>query len=129
MTTVFNNTVTTSISDNYVLTTLMHRVTEVKRKVKPIGETTIIEITHHSPFLIEGYVDVSGLDTNDSVIIREYIADKIYLIRRIDGGIDEPMLRLHSKIIPSNTSYKVTVEWVAGTPKEIDVAFIILAFS
>jgi hypothetical protein len=95
-------------------------------------ETTVIEISGQSDdFIVEGYLDLSNLATNDALEVREYIAVdgvnyRILYKYSFTGSQSEPILRLHAKTLLYNMRYKVTVVQTAGsTLKSIPYGFIV----
>jgi hypothetical protein len=95
-------------------------------------ETTVIEISGQADdYIVEGYLDLSNLATNDALEVREYIAvDGVnyrILYRYSFSGLQgEPILRLHAKTLLYNMRYKVTVVQTAGsTLKSIPYGFIV----
>jgi hypothetical protein len=95
-------------------------------------ETTVIEISGQSDdFIVEGYLDLSNLATNDALEVREYIAVdgvnyRIIYRYSFTGSQSEPILRLHAKTLLYNMRYKVTVVQTAGsTLKSIPYGFIV----
>jgi hypothetical protein len=95
-------------------------------------ETTVIEISGQSDdFIVEGYLDLSNLATNDALEVREYIAVdgvnyRILYRYSFTGSQSEPILRLHAKTLLYNMRYKVTVVQTAGsTLKSIPYGFIV----
>jgi uncharacterized membrane protein len=95
-------------------------------------ETTVIEISGQADdYIVEGYLDLSNLATNDALEVREYIAvdgaNYRILYRYSFSGLQgEPILRLHAKTLLYNMRYKVTVVQTAGsTLKSIPYGFIV----
>jgi len=94
-------------------------------------EVTVIEITGAvDDYLIEGYIDLSALQSGDKVIVREYIAVdgmnyRIFLNAPFSYPVDEPVIRLHTKTLLYDNKFKVTIEQIEGTPpRSFPFAFI-----
>ena len=93
-------------------------------------ETTIIEITGETDdYIVEGYLDVSQLESGDVVTVCEYIAvDGVnyrkFLCTNISGPVDNPVLRFHAKTLLSSMKYKVTIVQIQGTLRSFPYGFI-----
>ena len=94
-------------------------------------ETTIVELGPFSDdWMVEGYVDLSGLQSGDAVEVREYIAldcaNYILLYSAtVTGPAPEPAIRFHTKTLLSTMKYKVTVTQTSGTAKNVPYYFVI----
>ena len=94
-------------------------------------EAMVVEIPAQSDdYIVEGYVDLSSLESGDAVIVREYVAAdganyRLFLSTRFDGPVSEPVIRFHSKTLLSFMKYKVTVEQVSGTLRSIPYGFVL----
>jgi len=89
-------------------------------------EYTIIDITNPQNVIVEGYVDLSSLATGDSLDLTEYIDNKVFSKVSFTGPVAEPVLRLDSKMLPTNTPYKITVNLTQGsTPKTVSYAILV----
>lgn len=93
-------------------------------------EYTVLEITgEDEPYMVEGYIDLSALQSGDSVRIREYISVdganyRIYEEGDFNGPVDKPVLRFHTKTLLGSMKYKVTLTQTAGTLRSFPYKFI-----
>jgi len=94
-------------------------------------ETTVVELGPFSDdWMVEGYIDLSGLQDGDAVVVREYIAldgsnYRLFLQAQIAGPAAEPAIRFHTKTLHANMKYKVTVAQTSGTPRSVPYVFIV----
>ena len=93
-------------------------------------ETNIIQYSGASfDYIVEGYVDLSAMQSGDSVTITEYIAVdesnlRVYK-KNVFGGVQaEPILRFHSKTLPAAVFYRATINQTTGTGRSYPMAFI-----
>jgi len=93
-------------------------------------ETTVIEIAGElEEYMVEGYIDVSQLQSGDSITIREYIAvDGVnyntYITLTLTGPQQDPVLRFHTKTLLRNMKYKITITQTSGTIRTFKYGFI-----
>ncbi|RLB79796.1 MAG: hypothetical protein DRH17_13155 [Deltaproteobacteria bacterium] len=93
-------------------------------------ETTVIEITGESDdYIVEGYIDLSQMQSGDEVEVREYIAVdgtnyRIFLKATFSGVQEQPVVRFHAKTLLSSMKYKVTLIQRAGTLRTFPYSFI-----
>lgn len=91
---------------------------------------TVIEIGgESSPYIVEGYIDISSLLSGDTVEICEYIAIdgnnyRCFIRFSISGEVDEPAIRFHSKTLLPSMKYKVTIMQKTGTLRSFPFGFI-----
>jgi len=94
-------------------------------------ETTVIEVTGQTDdYIVEGYLDLSQLQSGDTLTVTEYIAvDGVnyqqFLSTQYTGPVSMPIIRFHAKTIQKNMKYKVTVNQTSGTPRNIPYGFIV----
>jgi hypothetical protein len=94
-------------------------------------ETTVVEVTGQSDdYIVEGYIDLSQLQTGDALTVTEYIAvDGVnyqrFISEQLTGPVSSPVIRFHAKTIQKNMKYKVTVTQTSGTPRNIPYGFIV----
>ena len=94
-------------------------------------ETTVIEVTGQTDdYIIEGYLDLSQLQSRDTLIVNEYIAvDGVnyqqFLSSQFSGPVSMPIIRFHAKTIQKTMKYKVTVIQTSGTVRKIPYGFIV----
>jgi len=92
-------------------------------------EVEVISISNDlAPYaIIEGYLDLSRMPSDATVIVREYVGigttPVLFLQAAIDSSFAAKMLRFHSKAVPNGGSYKVTVEQIAGTTFNVNYWF------
>jgi len=94
-------------------------------------ETTVIEVTGQTDdYIVEGYLDLSQLQSGDTLTVTEYIAvDGVnyqqFLSTQYTGPVSMPIIRFHAKTIQKNMKYKVTVNQTSGTTRKIPYGFIV----
>jgi hypothetical protein len=94
-------------------------------------ETTVVEVSQQSDdYIVEGYLDLSQLQSEDALTVNEYIAvDGVnyqqFLSTQFSGPVSMPIIRFHAKTILKNMKYKVTVNQTSGTPRNIPYGFIV----
>ena len=91
----------------------------------------MVEIANQpDDYIVEGYIDLSPMQTGDAVEIREYIAVdgvnyRLYARVIYNDVPTEPIVRLHAKTFPQPVNYKVTVIQTKGTPRTFPYAFLL----
>jgi hypothetical protein len=94
-------------------------------------ETTVVEIGAQSDdYIVEGYIDVSQLQSGDALEIREYIAVdgtnyQLFLHTTLSGSISEPVIRFHAKTLIFLMKYKLTIAQTSGTPRSFPYGFVL----
>jgi hypothetical protein len=84
-------------------------------------ETTVLNITGASDdYMVEGYIDLSQLQSGDAVVVNEYIAVdgtsyQLYATVTYSGPVSAPVIRFHTKTLLYNMLYKVTINQTAGS--------------
>lgn len=95
-------------------------------------ETTVVEITGASDgYIVEGYIDLSALQSGDVLVVKEYISvDGVnyytFLTVTYYGPLTDPIIRFHAKTLLYNMKYKVTVTQTSGTLRSFPFSFIVL---
>jgi hypothetical protein len=98
-------------------------------------ETAVIEIdTQEDDYIVEGYIDFSALQSNDNLIVKEYIAvDGVnyesFLTTSFSGSLSNPIIRFHSKQLTYNMKYKVTITQTSGTIRSFPYSFLLEVLS
>jgi hypothetical protein len=98
------------------------------------AETTVVEVTAQSDdYIVEGYIDVSQLQTGDALEIREYVAVdganyQLFLRTTLSGSVSEPVIHFRAKTLLFLMKYKVTVVQTAGTPRSFPYGFIVMVY-
>jgi hypothetical protein len=93
-------------------------------------ETTVVEIPGaEEDYIVEGYIDLSQLQSGDAVEIREYIAVdganyRPFVVLTVYGPVSEPVVRFHAKTLLYNMKYKVTIIQRSGTLRSFPYGFI-----
>jgi len=93
-------------------------------------ETTVVEVGPASDdWMVEGYIDLSGLQSGDAVQVNEYVAldggnYRLLYSATVTGPPTEPAIRFHTKTLLATMKYKVTVTQTAGTLRSINYYFI-----
>ena len=94
-------------------------------------ETVVVELGPFSDdWMVEGYIDLSGLQSGDAVEVREYVAldganYRLLYSATVTGPAAEPAVRFHTKTMLSSMKYKVTVNQTAGTPRNVPYYFVV----
>jgi len=94
-------------------------------------ETIVVELGPFSDdWMVEGYIDLSGLQSGDAAEVREYIAldganYRLLYSATVGGPAPQPAVRFHTKTLLSSMKYKVTVKQTAGTPKNVPYCFVV----
>jgi len=94
-------------------------------------EATVVEIGAQSDdYIVEGYIDLSQLQSGDTVVVREYVAvDGVSLRKFLEvefsGPVSEPVIRFHAKTLLYNMLYRVTVTQVSGTVRSFPYGFVL----
>jgi len=92
-------------------------------------EVEVVSITGDvAPYaIVEGYIDLSQIPDDATVIIREYVGigstPVLFLQTTVDATLAEKIIRFHSKALPNGGSYKVTIEQTAGTTFSVQYWF------
>jgi hypothetical protein len=95
-------------------------------------ETDIVNLDVQSnDYIVEGYITLRNMSSNDAVIIREYIvvdgtnSDKSDELS-ISGTPSVPVVRVPAMTLPYNAKFRVTVTQTAGsTVKSFPYVFIV----
>jgi hypothetical protein len=94
-------------------------------------ETTVVELGPFSDdWMVEGYIDLSGLQSGDTVKVKEYVAldGANYILlysATVTGPATEPAVRFHTKTLLSTMKYKVTVTQTSGTARNTPYYFLV----
>jgi len=94
-------------------------------------ETKVVEIgAQGDDYLVEGYVDLSQLESGDKATLCEYIAVDGSNYRRFicvdySGPVSEPVIRFHTKTLLNHMRYRVTVTQTDGTVRSFPYGFIL----
>jgi hypothetical protein len=70
--------------------------------------------------MVEGYLDLSALQTGDGLIVKEYISVDgqnywTFLTVTYSGPVSDPIIRFHTKTLLYNMLYKVTINQTSGS--------------
>jgi hypothetical protein len=94
-------------------------------------ETTVLEIAGASDdYMVEGYLDLSALQSGDTLVVKEYISVDgqnywTFLTVTYNGPVSDPIIRFHTKTLLYNMKYKVTINQTAGSAtRSFPYAFI-----
>ena len=94
-------------------------------------ETTIVELGPYADdWMVEGYIDLSALQSGDAMVVNEYVAldganYRLLYSATVAGPASEPAIRFHTKTLHANMKYKVTATQTSGTPRNVPYAFIV----
>jgi len=97
-------------------------------------ETVVVQIPSQTDeYTIEGYIDLSQLQDGDEIIITEYVSvdgtnTRKLLSWKLANTQDEPVVRFHSKIIPRDGLYTITITQTSGTVRSFSFWFVQLLF-
>ncbi|MEM0261492.1 MAG: hypothetical protein QW733_02070 [Desulfurococcaceae archaeon] len=95
-------------------------------------ETIVVDIpVQADDYMVEGYLDLSQLQSGDTVVVTEYISVDGVNYQRFaqvtySNAQSEPIIRFHSKTLLSNMLYRVTIKQSAGTLRSFPYGFIVL---
>jgi hypothetical protein len=95
-------------------------------------ETTVVALPDYPDFiLVEGYIDVSALASDDVLDVSVYLAvdgvnPRLYDRVRLVGVVETPVVRVTPMYIRGDGKFKVTVNQVAGSLKTFPYWFIVL---
>jgi hypothetical protein len=94
-------------------------------------ETTVIEVPGQSDtYIVEGWIDLSQLQSGDTVVIKIYVAvDGVnyytYATVTYSGPVSDPIIRIHSMQLCKSMKFKVTITQTAGTLRSFPYGFIV----
>ncbi|MHA1614178.1 MAG: hypothetical protein ACTSYJ_04990 [Candidatus Thorarchaeota archaeon] len=94
----------------------------------------VVEISNQSDeYIVEGYIDLSQMQTGDEIIIEELLAvdganQRLLTKSKFVNTQDEPIIRFHSKTIKRDGKYKVQLTQTKGTLREYPYYFVKLNF-
>ena len=94
-------------------------------------ETTVIEVSAQSDtYIVEGWIDLSQLQSGDTVVIKIYVAvDGVnyytYATAAYNGPLQDPIIRIHSMQLCKNMKFKVTITQTAGTLRSFPYGFVV----
>jgi len=97
-------------------------------------ETNVINFPEKSDdYVVEGFIDLSNMQSGDEVIIREYVAvdganSKVFTYITLRNAQTEPILKFPPRRIPYNGLYKVTITQTKGTVRSFPYCFIVLVY-
>jgi len=96
--------------------------------------TTVIDLgAEADEYIIEGYIDLSRMNSGDRVSLQESLiingASRVTLTdASFAGALPEPAIRFHSKTMKRDAKYRVTLTQWDGTLKDYPYFFIKLRF-
>jgi len=94
-------------------------------------EATAVELGPYADdWLVEGYIDLSALQSGDVMVVNEYVAldgvnYRLLYSATVAGPPTEPVIRFHTKTLHANMKYRVAVKQTAGTPRSVPYVFIV----
>jgi len=95
-------------------------------------ETDVINLSDQGDdYIVEGYIDLSQLQDGECVVIKEYIAvdganQRSFITAELCGVLKDPVIRFHSKEIPYDGKYRVTITQKTGTVRSFPYVFIVM---
>jgi hypothetical protein len=98
-------------------------------------ETTVIEVANQTnDFDVEGYIDVSAMQSGDVLVITEYVSVdgvnyNIYATQTLSNAQSQPVFRFTRKSFTGTMKYKVTVKQIGGTARSFPYSFIVDIYS
>lgn len=98
------------------------------------AETDVISLqTQPNDYIIEGFISLRNMESDDMVTVREYIAidsvntdlsDEI----TVSGILHVPVVRIPAMTLPNDAKFRVTVTQISGTTvKSFPYVFILQA--
>jgi hypothetical protein len=94
-------------------------------------ETTVVEIGAQSDtYIVEGWIDLSQLQSGDTVVLRVYVAVdgvnyRAYATVTYSGPVSDPIVRVHSMQLCKSMKFKVTITQISGTLRSFPYGFIL----
>jgi len=94
-------------------------------------ETDVINLgVYEDAFLLEGFVDTSGMESGDVVVLKIYIAvdgqnRRLLDTAVIDSPLENPVVHVFSMILPRDAQPRVTVTQTAGSVKSFPYWFVV----
>jgi hypothetical protein len=92
-------------------------------------ETVVVEIKNQSEdYIVEGWLDVSALDVDDTLLVCEYVAVdgvnyRLFSGVQLSGKVPEPVIRFHGKTFVYDMMYKVVIIQTSGTLRSFPYRF------
>jgi len=95
------------------------------------SEVIVVEITGDGehPFMVEGWFDLSPLQSGDTVVLTEYVSVDgsgygVYLSSEFSGAQEMPVIHFHMRSFLPDQKYKLTINQTAGTLRSFPFRFI-----
>ena len=94
------------------------------------SETTIVEFGPETDtFIVEGWIDLSQLQSGDTVVIKVYVAVDgtnyhTYATATYYGPVSDPVVRIYSMQLCKSMKFKVTITQTTGTLRSFPYGFI-----
>jgi hypothetical protein len=94
-------------------------------------ETDVVNFSNQSDdYIIEGYIDLSAMQSGDTIIIKEYIAvdgtnQRLFINTSFGGSQDTPIIYFPAKLVQYDGKYRVTITQTAGTLRSFPYTFIL----
>lgn len=94
-------------------------------------ETTVVEIGVQSDtYIVEGWIDLSQLQSGDTVVVKIYVAVdgvnyRTYATVTYSGPVSDPVVRVHSMQLCKSMKFKVTITQISGTLRSFPYGFIL----
>lgn len=95
-------------------------------------EATVVALPDYPEFiLVEGYIDVSALASDDVLDVSVYLAvdgvnPRLYDRVRLVGVVETPVVRVTPMYVRGDSKFKVTVNQIAGSLKGFPYWFVVL---
>jgi len=108
--------------------------TKIQTTITPSAlnvETDLINLTDQTDdYIVEGQISLQNMASDDTVIIRTYIAvDGTNQIKTdeatISGTQPAPVVRIPATTVPANGKFKATITQTTGTVKSYPINFIV----
>lgn len=93
-------------------------------------ETTIFEVyAETKQYIVEGYISLQEMQSEDSVILREYLATdgtnyQKYAELALVGVQSEPTISIHTKMLNPQVKYRLTITQKSGTVRRFYYSFV-----
>jgi hypothetical protein len=94
-------------------------------------ETVVVDIgAQADDYIVEGWIDLSAMQSGDTVVVCEYVAVDGVNLRRYacvtySDAQSDPIVRFHSKQLLYSMLYRVTINQTAGTPRSFPYGFLL----
>jgi sugar lactone lactonase YvrE len=95
-------------------------------------ETVVVDLPDYPEFiLVEGYIDVSALDSGDVLVVNVYLAvdgvtRRLYDTVTLSGVVPTPVVRVTPMYLRGDSKFRVTINQTGGALRDFPFWFIVL---